>query len=201
MTVTLLIPNHDYHDYVIILSLSHSPQTQDINAGSMPPCRVNVGQPSATLAQHLPNNGSLFAEIILWILGDVWLIPSNTKRSPNVGLMCRRWPNIKSALGRLLACLVLACILLIFSLNDDVPCFSPCYFSDLHCLFRCLGCYTISRCMITADTDRDSIPADTRRWINVSLTLVHRLRRKTNVKPTSCVCWDSSINPYSAMTT
>ena len=28
------------------------------------------------------------------------------------------------------------------------------------------------------------IPADTRRLINVGITLVHRLRRSTNVKPT-----------------
>ena len=29
-----------------------------------------------------------------------------------------------------------------------------------------------------------ALPADTRRWINVVLTVVHRLRRCTNVKPT-----------------
>ena len=29
----------------------------------------------------------------------------------------------------------------------------------------------------------DAYPADTRRWINVDLTLVHRLRRWTDVKP------------------
>ena len=34
-----------------------------------------------------------------------------------------------------------------------------------------------------------SCPTDTRRWINVGLVLIYRLRRRTNVKPTFCVCW------------
>ena len=37
---------------------------------------------------------------------------------------------------------------------------------------------------VTISSQHNVCPADTRRWINVVLTLVHRLRRWTNVKPT-----------------
>ena len=41
-----------------------------------------------------------------------------------------------------------------------------------------------SRIQVTRITGNSGLPADTRRWINVGLTLVQRRRRWTSVKPT-----------------